>query len=51
MFIRLMFGGISLLEGDSEIDEITMDKKETDTQRSVLSLAQDIVYNVTGGKN
>ena len=52
MFIRFMFGGDSLLGGSLEEQEDTdMDQKETATQTGVLSLAQDLVYNVTGGKH
>jgi len=51
MFIRLMFGGQSLLQDSpQEKEDIDMDRKEADTQTRVLSLAQDLVYNVTGGK-
>ena len=52
MFIRLMFGGQTLLEGSpTSEEEVSADEKEAETQRRVLSLAQDIVYNVTGGKH
>jgi hypothetical protein len=52
MFIRLMFGGLSLLEGDQEdMEEGTTEQRETNTQTRVLSIAQDLVYNVTGGKH
>lgn len=50
MFVRLVFGGLSLLEGDPEDEEITLERKEADTQTRVLSIGQDLVYNVTGGK-
>ncbi|KAL2095499.1 hypothetical protein ACEWY4_010218 [Coilia grayii] len=48
MFLRVMFGGQSLLEVDQE-DE-TAQNKEDGTQRKVLSIAQDLVYNISGGK-
>lgn len=52
MFVRLMFGGQTLLEGDqADIEDITSERTEADMQRRVLSVAQDLVYNVTGGKH
>lgn len=51
IFIRMMFGGLTLLEGDPEDEEITLERKEADTQMRVLSVSQDLVYNVTGGKH
>jgi len=44
--------GQSLLEGSEEAPEdIDMSRKESDTQTRVLSVAQDLVYNVTGGRH
>ena len=51
MFIRMTFGGLTLLEGGPEDEEITLEKKEADTQMRVLSVAQDLVYNVMGEKH
>ena len=44
-----MFGGQSLLQGDPDnlADDIELD----DSQAKILSIAQDLVYNVTGGKH
>ena len=51
MFLRLMFGGDNLLEGQSNDEEaVTLERLEAYTQTRVLSMAQDFVYNVTGGK-
>ena len=49
MFLRLLFGGQSLLEADPE--ELDDDKRQDITQTKILSIAQDLVYNVTGGKH
>lgn len=49
MFLRLMFGGQGLLEVDHD-DEAAQNKKD-DTQSKVLSVAQDLVYNVSCGKH
>lgn len=52
MFIGLMFGGHSLLErSPNDEEDITLDRKEADTQTRVLSVAQELVYNVTGRKH
>ena len=49
MFLRLMFGGQSLLEADP--DDVADDTEQDDSQSRILSIAQDLVYNVTGGKH
>lgn len=49
MFLRLMFGGQGLLEVDHD-DEAAQNKKD-DTESKVLSVAQDLVYNVSCGKH
>lgn len=51
MFVRLMFGGHNLLEGSPDDKDITLDREEADTQTRVLSVSQDLVYNVTSGKH
>ncbi|MES9880098.1 MAG: hypothetical protein ABW185_04375 [Sedimenticola sp.] len=48
MFLRLLLGGQSLLEEDS--DEHDNDEQETRKQSRVVSIAQDLVYSVSGGK-
>ena len=49
MFLWLMFGGPSLLEADP--DDVADDTEQDDSQARILSIAQDLVYNVTGGKH
>ena len=44
MFLRLLFGGQKLLQGE------TVEEKEAEARYKVLSCAQDIVYGVSGGK-
>ena len=44
MFLRLLFGGQKLLRGQ------TIEEKEAEARRKVLSCAQDIVYGVSGGR-
>ena len=54
VFLRLIFGGQDLLEEDPDEDDPYCDhssQKEAKTQTRILSLAQDIVYNLTGGKH
>lgn len=50
MFIRLLIGGQALLEeaNDKEGVENTLDKRESFVQSRVLSISQDIVFNVSG---
>jgi len=44
--------GESLFEGSQEEPEdIAMSRKESDTQRRVLSVAQDLLHNVIGGRH
>ena len=51
MFIRLLLGGQSFLEEDHEVqDDVDDDDQEAHKQSRVLSIAQDLVYNVSGGK-
>lgn len=53
MFLRLILGGQSLLEEDLEEDDPDCDDQsqtEARTQKRILSLAQDFVYSLTGGK-
>ena len=49
MFLRLLFGGQSLLEADPE--DLADDKRQDIIQTKILSTGQDLVYNVTGGKH
>ena len=49
MFIRLLFGGVELLQ-KSQNEMVLNNKKEEKIQRMCLSIAQDIVFNVSGGK-
>ena len=49
MFLRLLFGGQSLLEADPE--DLNDDKRQDIIQTKILSIGQDLVYNVTGGKH
>lgn len=49
MFLRLMFGGQALLEMDQEDNE--QQDKESRIQTKILSIAQDLVYNISGGKH
>ena len=44
MFLRLLFGGQRLLEGE------TAEEKVAEARCKVLSTAQDIVYGVSGGR-
>ena len=48
MFLRMMFGGQALLE---EGQQYEMQDKESKTQAKILSIAQDLVYNISGGKH
>ena len=51
MFIRLMLGGQTLLDRDpnAEVCETdALDKKESVIQSKVLSICQNLVFNVTG---
>ena len=50
MFIRLLIGGQALLEeaNDEQGVENTLDKRESFVQSRVLSICQDIVFNVSG---
>lgn len=49
MFLRLLLGGQSLL--DAEPDEQNVENKEELSKRSrVLSIGQDLVFSVSGGK-
>ena len=43
MFLRLMFGGQSLLEADP--DDVADDTEQNDSQARILCIAQDLVYN------
>ena len=47
MFLRLMFGGQKILERDPKDEE----DKESQVQDRILSIAQDLVYNISGGKH
>ena len=52
MFIHLMFDGHGLLKGSPNDEEgVMVEREEADTQTRVLSVAQDLVYNVNGGKH
>lgn len=52
MFIHLLLGGQSLLELDPEEndDELGDEEEESHKRTRVLSIAQDLVYSVSGGK-
>ena len=50
-FIRLMFGGLSLLTESPDEEGVDLERQEADTQTRVLSIAQDLAYNVTSGKH
>lgn len=49
MFLEILFGGERLFEGDIQ-DTYTLEEKDSERHRKVLSLAQDIVYGVSCGK-
>jgi len=51
MFLRLMFGGQRLLEADPEDEQTDMQEKESKIQTKILSIGQDLVYNISGGKH
>ena len=51
MFMRLMFGGLSLLTESPDEEGVDLERQEADTQTNNLSIAQDLVYNVTSGKH
>ena len=52
MFLRMMFGGQALLDIDPEEgQQYEMQDKESKTQAKILSIAQDLVYNISGGKH
>ena len=51
MFLRLLFGGQTLLHDEPVTDEDnTPSKNECQLQNIILSIGQDLVYNVSGGK-
>src|ERR1043165_8456198 len=49
MFLRLLLGGQSLFEADPD-EQNVQDKEELNKRLRVLSIAQDLVYSVSGGK-
>lgn len=49
MFLRLLLGGQSLLDADPD-EDIDEDKEELCKRSRVLSIAQDLVFSVSGGK-
>ena len=53
LFVRLVLGGQSLFELNTDIDrdDSAEQSKNTKVQNVTVSLAQDLVYNATGGKN
>ena len=52
MFLCLMFGGQALLDIDPEEgQQYEMQDKESKTQAKILNIAQDLVYNISGGKH
>ena len=53
MFVHLVLGGQSLFELDTDIDldDSAEQSKNTKVQNVTVSLAQDLLYNATGGKN
>ena len=44
MFLRILYGGQTVIEDDSE------EADDDDVQRKVLSIAQDLIYGISGGK-
>ena len=51
MFLRLLFGGQTLLHDEPVTDEDNIpSKNECQQQNIILSIGQDLVYNVSGGK-
>jgi len=50
MFIRLVLGGQSLFD-NTDVDDSIEQYKKAKVQNITLSVALDIVYNATGGKN
>lgn len=52
MFIRLLIGGQRLLDTASdENDDVNVTINDSKVQTIVLSIAQDLVYNASGGKH
>ena len=51
MFIQLVLGGQSLFDFDSDLDDSVEQGSKAKVQSITFSLAQDLVYNATGGKN
>ena len=51
MFLRLLFGGQTLLHDEPVTDEDNItSKNECQLKNIILSIGQDLVYNVSGGK-
>ena len=51
MFIQLVLGGQSLFDFDTDLDDSVEQCNKAKVQNITFSLAQDLVYNATGGKN
>ena len=51
MFIQLVLGGQSLFYFDTDLYDSVEQFNKAKAQNITFSLAQDLVYNVTGGKN
>ncbi len=51
MFIRLVLGGQSVFDCDTGLEESSDQCSKSRVQNVTFSLAQDFVYNATGGKN
>ena len=49
MFLRLLFGGQKVLEETDENNETSVEQEDK-VQQKCLSIAQDIIFNVSGGK-
>ena len=49
MFLRLLFGGQKVLEEMDENNETSLEQEDK-VQQKCLSIVQDIVFNVSGGK-
>ena len=54
VFLKVMFGGQNVLcngDDNEKGDESSLKKQESNVQQRILSIAQDLVYNVSGGRH